>query len=197
SAYVMPMPTRTLRVVPRRDRVVVPPLKPAPSLLVSAPVHHRHPSARPVRPSAPPSIGPVVGSPTGPATTAFRTIAVGPLQSESHTQDLDRWEHVTVPVSNPTPGTTLLVTTSRTLQVLPAATSGTGWVCGSPSLDLLSGDVMSTSQFSCEYVGPGGQPLAFDLQVAGGAVLTAALTPSADAHDDSADDNVASLHLRD
>lgn len=128
-----------------------------------------------------PSDGPTTPVPETPVTPEPTTTSFGTASARSHKVDGARWDEVTLPVENPTPGTRLDVTTRRTLDSEKAVTTGTGWVCGSPQTNWVDGNLFATTKISCVYgKGGDGGPVVLDFRTLDGATLTAELTPPQD-----------------
>lgn len=127
-------------------------------------------SPSPTPPSSTPTTTPTTaptGSP-GPTTPRIGEVTVEPVQD-----GFVRWERVTVPVSDPVEGATMVVTTARTLQVGTPVTTGTGWVCGVPTTSWFDGaSAFATSRIVCSFDGGGdGSPLQLSYHVLPGAPL--------------------------
>lgn len=138
-------------------------------------------------------------APTAGPRPAARSMAVGQPTHQEDTSSGTRWEAVSIPVTGPADGATLVVSTTRTLQTTHATTEGTGWACGVPLLHWLTIDFLPTSRFTCRYTSStatSDAPLRFTYRVAEHARLTAVLTPPAGFEDESTADNSSSVLLR-
>lgn len=166
-----------------------------PTPLPSTPTTPAAPSPSPSV-SAPPVTAPSF-APTPTPTAAQRTMALGSVTDQPSQEGPTRWEDVRVAVTDPAKGATLVVTTNRTVQVRPATTAGTGWVCGLPTSTWFNGTPYAKTKITCSYGNSGnGQPLRFTYQVAKSANLTAEVTPPYGYADTTLADNLKSVTLR-
>lgn len=161
------------------------------------------PSAAVLPPQVPPTPAPVVPSPTAPSpsratpTATPRTMAIGSPTKESYQQNGARWERVSIPITDAPRGTSLVVTTDRTIQTTQPLTDGTGWVCGIPTTTWFIGSLYATTKIVCDHNAVGDGPaVRFNYNVIPGAVLRAEIIPPFGYRDSSLTDNLATLLLR-
>lgn len=151
-------------------------------------------SATPSSTSTPTSPGP---STPAPPTAAARTMAIGAPTTENYQRNGAHWERVSLPITDAPRGTTLVVTTNRTIQVAQPITAGTGWICGLPTTNWFSGSWYASTKIVCDHNADGNGPaLRFDYNVIAGAVMTAEVTPPWGYADTSLSDNLVQLLLR-
>lgn len=137
-------------------------------------------------------------SPSAPPVPEAQAAKMGVEQPSAQRQTIygQRWEHVTVAVTQPAENTFLTLTTTRSYSAALAQTSGTGWVCGTPVLNWFDGGLYATTRISCMYTGNGdGGPLRFAYRVVSGSLFTATLTPPTGYHHADLGETVRTLLL--
>lgn len=134
-------------------------------------------------------------APTTAPTTA-RAMAVEPMSQHTVQHDNITWHRVSVPVSNPAPGSTLKITSNYTLGANLVAPNTSGWTCAKPKVTWIDANYLATTVTTCTYDGSGdGSPVQIDYWIGAGTLVRALLTPPADVPDTSTADNTATLHL--
>ena len=126
-----------------------------------------------------------------------RAARVGEPTQSQYDKNNARWERMAVPVDDAPAGTTLFVTTNRTIQTTEVETAGTGWTCDTPLTVWPPFQAYATTVVSCERVDETvNAPLVFSYNVLTNAAFVAKLTVPKAYQDTNPDDNRIKVRMR-
>lgn len=134
--------------------------------------------------------------PSAPETTtpALRAMAVEPMTSEKVQHDNISWHRVSVPVSDPVPGSILKISSNHAFDAKLAVPAGSGWVCGLPKKSWRDQSYLASTVTTCIYQGNGnGEPVKIDYWVGAKSTVQGLLSPPSTTPTVTLLDAVASL----
>lgn len=154
-------------------------------------------------PTASPEPAPVAPAPPAASVAAPEPVApvqwtgdVGTMKWQPVIQGGLLWKRVTVPVSNPEPGSTMVITSNHSMRAtVLQSTTPSGWVCQEPTVDWHDGAPLATTRTECVFTG--GDPTfpQLDLLIGGLTTVRALLSPPEGVTDPQPATREAVLHI--
>jgi RNA polymerase sigma factor (sigma-70 family) len=190
--------------------------RPVPTSVVAAPAANTGQRIKPARPrrttpspaSAPTAVvtpqlptaavtnsGPEASA-TPPQASAARSMAIERVDSKPVDHGPMTWQAVSVPVRDAPAGSTLQITSSRTVASRLAVPEESGWSCRAPKRRWSTADYLAETTTDCVYSGEGdGSAVTIEYILGTQALIRGVLTPPEGVEDSSLLDKVADLLL--